>query len=108
MQEEENGPEEERVVDMDPEAGKEENDDKEETGGSASLMTLEAYSASKRSESKSGTDSEETRKEQVNWKELKLESEVRDLLSRTVRKMRARRRQESRKSSEKREQGCGG
>jgi hypothetical protein len=72
MQEEENGPEEERVVDMDPEAGKEENYDKEETGGSALLMTLQAYSASKRSESKSRTDSEETRKEQVNWKELKL------------------------------------
>jgi hypothetical protein len=51
MEEGEDGPEEERVVDMDLEAGKGENDNKEETRGSASLMTMEAYSASKRSES---------------------------------------------------------
>ncbi len=51
-----------------------------------------------RGEDESREDGEETRKGQVDWKKMKLEAEIRDLLSRD-RKMSARRREGSRQKS---------
>jgi hypothetical protein len=81
MEEEEDGLGEEVVVDIDLEAGRGEDNDKEKMAKTTKVMTLETCSENNSLESEPVEDRKETRKERVDWKKLKLDREIRDLLS---------------------------